>query len=181
MAARVIATRVFRAWMAAAVLAAGCTSIRPVAPVTAVAEIKNAQDRIIGSATLTQLVDGVRIIVEVRDLSPGLKGVHLHEVGACVPPDFTSAGEHFNPTRRQHGLMNPAGPHAGDLPNIDVGADRTGRLETTTDRITLGSGSTSLFDFNGSALVIHAEPDDHATDPDGGAGARIACGSVVKQ
>lgn len=165
--------------IAACAVAAGCAATKP-APMTATAELRNAQGQPVGTATLTDVGGGVRVIVEARNLPPGDKGVHIHEVGRCEPP-FTTAGGHFNPGKRQHGLQNPAGPHAGDLPNITIGTDGTGRLETVTDRVTLGGGATSLFDADGSAIVIHAAPDDHRTDPAGNSGARIACGVIVRK
>ena len=148
---------------------------------TATAELRNAEGRVLSTATLIQISAGVRILVEVRGLPPGAKAVHIHEVGRCEGPAFASAGHHFNPDKRQHGLQNPQGPHAGDLPNITIEADGSGRLETTNDRVTLGSGSTSLFDGDGSALVVHGSPDDFKTDPTGNSGARVACGVIVKQ
>lgn len=165
--------------IAVCAVAAGCAAMKP-APMTATAELRNAQGQPVGTATLTDVGGGVRVIVEARNLPHGDKGVHIHEVGRCEPP-FTTAGGHFNPGKRQHGLQNPAGPHAGDLPNITIGADGTGRLETVTDRVTLGGGATSLFDADGSAIVIHAAPDDHRTDPAGNSGARIACGVIVRK
>ncbi len=165
--------------IAVCAVAAGCAAMKP-APMTATAELRNAQGQPVGTATLTDVGGGVRVIVEARNLPPGDKGVHIHEVGRCEPP-FTTAGGHFNPGKRQHGLQNPAGPHAGDLPNITIGTDGTGRLETVTDRVTLGGGATSLFDADGSAIVIHAAPDDHRSDPAGNSGARIACGVIVRK
>jgi Cu-Zn family superoxide dismutase len=119
-------------------------------------------------------------VLEARGVPPGLHGFHIHAVGKCDPPDFSSAGQHFNPTGKQHGALNPAGSHAGDLPNLNVGPDGVGRLETTTEQITLGTGPTSVWDADGSALVLHAAPDDFKTDPTGNAGARIACGVITK-
>jgi Cu-Zn family superoxide dismutase len=148
---------------------------------TATAQLQNAEGRAVGTALLTQVNAGVRVVVEVRGLSPGTKAVHIHETGRCEAPAFSSAGGHFNPEGRQHGLLNPRGPHAGDLPNITIEADGSGRLETTTDRITLGAGATSLFDGDGSAIVVHGSQDDFMTDPTGNSGARIACGVIVKQ
>lgn len=160
----------------------GCTTISQSAgDPPATAELKNASGQTIATATLTSVPGGVRILMEAKGLPPGAKGVHIHEVGKCEAPQFTSAGAHFNPDKKQHGTMNAAGPHAGDLPNITVGPDGNGRLETTTDRVTLGAGATSVFDADGSALVIHAGPDDFMTDPTGNSGGRTACGVIVKK
>jgi Cu-Zn family superoxide dismutase len=142
--------------------------------------MRNAQNQPIGTATLSQVTGGVRVVMELHGLPPGPKGVHLHEAAKCDPPDFTSAGGHFNPEQKQHGLLNTAGPHAGDLPNVTVTADGTGRLESFNDRVTLEPGPKSLLDGAGTALVIHAAPDDFRTDPTGGSGARIACGVIAK-
>lgn len=163
-------------------LLAGCTgAMAPWRGPSAVAEMRDAKGQAVGRATFAQADDQVRIVLRVHGLPPGDKGVHLHAVGQCAGPAFTSAGGHFNPTGAQHGTLNPRGPHAGDLPNIAIGGDGTGRLDTTTARVTLGAGPTSLFDTDGSALVIHAGPDDYRTDPTGGSGARIACGVIVKR
>lgn len=113
-----------------------------------------------------------------RGLPTGNHGIHIHAVGRCDPPDFMSAGAHFNPTNRQHGLQNPNSPHASDLPNLQVGADGTGRLDALDRDVTLASGANSLFDADGSALVIHAGEDDNMTDPAGNSGGRIARGII---
>ena len=160
-------------------LAAGC-AVLPPRTGTATAELRNGRGEVVGGATLTEVSGGVRILLDVRGMPPGAKGVHVHEVGRCDPPGFVSAGNHFNPGRRQHGLQNPQGPHAGDLPNIQIDGDGNGHLETMTERVTLGRGPTSLFDRDGSALVVHGAPDDFKTDPTGNTGARIACG-VIEQ
>ncbi|MBI3825959.1 MAG: superoxide dismutase family protein [Candidatus Rokubacteria bacterium] len=162
--------------------AAGC-SLPPTRPVTdniATAELRTPAGEAVGAAVLTDLGDGVRVVLETKAMPPGAHAVHVHETGTCDPPDFTTAGGHFNPDRKQHGLLNPAGPHAGDLPNITIAADGTGRLESFTKRLTVGPGATSLFDADGSALVVHAQPDDFTTDPTGNSGARLACGVIVK-
>jgi Cu-Zn family superoxide dismutase len=163
-------------------LLAGCASMgQPtITPNTASAELSDAAGMAVGTATLTQVGTTVRIVLTVRGLPPGVKGVHVHAVGKCEPPTFTSAGAHFNPGGKQHGSLNPEGAHAGDLPNITVGPDGTGRLETSAEGLTLGGGPASLFDADGSAIVLHAAPDDFRTDPTGNSGARIACGIVVK-
>ena len=143
-------------------------------------DMRNATGQSVGTATLTQAGGGVELRVQVRGLPPGDHGIHLHAVGACDGPEFTSAGGHFNPTGGKHGLQSAEGPHAGDLPNLQVAADGSGALTTTTNRITLGAGATSVFDADGTALVIHAGPDDNVTDPAGNSGARIACGLVAR-
>jgi Cu-Zn family superoxide dismutase len=161
-------------------LLAGCASMQPSGDNAATAELRNASGASVGTANLTQVGNVVRIVLEAKGLTPGLHAVHIHAVGKCDPPDFNSAGSHFNPTGRQHGALNPQGSHAGDLPNLNVGADGNGRLETATEQITLGSSSTSLWDADGSSLLIHAAPDDFKTDPTGNSGARIACGVLTK-
>jgi Cu-Zn family superoxide dismutase len=107
-------------------------------------------------------------------------GIHFHAVGRCDPPDFMSAGDHFNPTNRQHGQRNPQGPHAGDLPNLTVEANGTATYQATNALVTLGPGANSLLDADGSALVIHADPDDDVTDPAGNSGGRIACAVIAR-
>lgn len=161
-------------------LVAACATVSGGRPETARAELKSPGGQTVGTATFTEVSGGVRVVVEVRGIPAGARAVHVHEVGRCEPPGFTSAGGHFNPGKRQHGILNPEGPHAGDLPNITVAPDGTGRLETTTDRFTLRAGPTSLFDADGSALVVHAAPDDFRTDPTGNSGGRAACGVLAK-
>lgn len=173
--------RVWPATIGAMLLAAGCLAVLQPSAITATSELRNARGQVVGTAMLVQVTSGVRIVVTVSGLPPGDKAVHVHEVGRCDPPAFTSAGEHFNPTRKAHGLQNPAGPHAGDLPNMKIDSDGIGRLETHTERVTLGTGWNSLLADGGRALVIHTAPDDHRTDPTGNSGPRLACGVIVKQ
>ena len=162
---------------------AGCAGTTKSATIgnTATADMKTPSGQSVGVATLTEVPGGVRVVIDVKDLPPGQKGVHIHEVGKCEAPQFASAGAHFNPDKKQHGTMNPQGPHAGDLPNISVDGYGAGRLETTTNRITLGGGPTSVFDADGSAIVIHAAADDFKTDPTGNSGGRSVCGVIVKK
>ncbi len=149
------------------------------APITAAAELKDTGGRVVGNALLTAVGGGaVRVQVWAGGLPPGEHGIHVHAVGACAP-DFNAAGAHFNPDGAKHGLNNPAGPHAGDLPALMVGADGNGALDAVSPRIALAGGLRSLFDADGSALVIHAGPDDQLTDPTGNSGGRIACGVVA--
>lgn len=145
---------------------------------SAQADIVNAQGQKIGTATIRPSSSGVRINVEVSQLPPGSHGIHIHTVGKCEGPDFTSAGAHFNPTSKKHGKDNPEGSHAGDLLNIEVAADGTGKASLSDSNVALGGGPNSLFPESGTALVIHEKSDDYKTDPAGNSGARIACGVI---
>lgn len=148
---------------------------------TAKADLINTKGEKVASATLTQIEGGgVRIEMAGLDLPPGLHALHIHAVGKCEPPDFKSAGPHFNPYNKKHGTKNPEGHHAGDLNNFEVGADGTAKVEVAAKDVTLGEGVNSLFHPEATSLVIHAAPDDDMTDPAGNAGARIACGVIMK-
>ncbi len=144
------------------------------------AVLRNAKGEEVGVATLTEVPGGVKITLHVWDIPPGVHGFHIHAVGKCEPPGFTSAGGHLNPYGKKHGLKNPEGAHAGDLPNLLVGPGGTARMEVIAPHVTLGAGLPSLFPSSGTALVIHADPDDGVTDPAGNAGARIACGVITR-
>jgi Cu-Zn family superoxide dismutase len=164
----------------AALALTGCAAVSMTPTgATATAELRNVNGQPVGTAVFTQVGDVVRIVLEAQGLPAGVKAVHIHEVGACDPPTFTSAGGHFNPLGKQHGSLNPQGAHAGDLANLFVGTDGKGYLETSASQVTLGAGAASLLDANGSALIIHAAPDDFRTDPTGNSGARIACGVIA--
>jgi Cu-Zn family superoxide dismutase len=138
---------------------------------------------IVGSARLVEDASGiVHLNVHVSGMAPGLHGIHIHAIGSCTPT-FAAAGGHYNPFGEEHGLDNPNGPHAGDLPNLVVNAEGIGHLNATTDRVTLSAGPATLFDATpqaeGSALIIHANQDDQVTDVgNGGSGARIACAVI---
>jgi Cu-Zn family superoxide dismutase len=147
-------------------------------PPAAVAHLVDSSGRAVGNAVMLEEGGSVRILIDLSGLPPGTKAVHIHEVGRCDPPSFESAGAHFNPKKAEHGTVNPRGPHAGDLPSIIVGATGRGHLEVSATRVTLEKGSASLFDADGSALVVHESPDDMRTDPDGTSGARVACGVI---
>ncbi len=148
----------------------------------ATAVMKDAKGNTVGMASFTEEANGpVHINVNVRDLKPGLHGIHIHNKGNCIGPSFTSAGEHHNPLGKEHGLNNPKGPHAGDLPNLKVGKDGTGHMSVTTNRVTLSPGPNTLFTANGTSLIIHADPDDQITNPAGNSGARIVCGIIEKK
>ena len=150
-------------------------------PATAKATLVNNQGQKVGEATLTQTPEGVKIVMQVENLPPGEHAFHIHAKGVCATPDFASAGGHFNPSEKHHGLKNPAGPHAGDLPNITVGPDGKGNVEVVAKLVTLKEGEkNSLLQAGGTSLVIHAGADDYVSDPAGNAGARIACGVITK-
>lgn len=144
---------------------------------TARAELYDVDGQSVGEANFEQTPHGVLITADLVNLPPGVHAIHLHETGECEPP-FESAGGHFNPTDSQHGFRNPAGPHAGDLPNFETPASGTIELDAFTARVTLEEGANGLFDSDGSAVIIHAEADDYRTDPAGDAGSRIACGVI---
>ena len=139
---------------------------------TAVASLRTATNADAGRATATEVEGGLRVSLDASALPPGTHGAHIHMVGRCDAPDFTTAGGHWNPTSKQHGTMNPAGPHEGDLPNLIVGTDGRGTLAITIPGATLAG----LLDTDGSAMVVHASADDLRTDPSGNSGGRIACG-----
>jgi Cu-Zn family superoxide dismutase len=144
------------------------------------ADIVSATGQKIGTATFTPADGGVRIDVDVSQLPPGTHGIHIHAVGKCEGPNFTTAGGHFNPAGKKHGKDNPEGEHNGDLLNLEIGADGHGIASLLDANVTLGDGPTSLFQPSGTAIVIHAGPDDYKTDPAGNSGARIACGPIQK-
>lgn len=166
---------------AAAVLVGGCASVTAEKePLSAEASLKDKDGKDAGRATIIETADGVRVAVTGYRLAPGTHGLHIHAAGVCQPRQFTSAGDHFNPTHKKHGKLNPEGPHAGDLPNLVVAASGEGGIDVTTKAVTLGPGSTSLFGPGGTSLVIHIAADDEKTDPIGNSGERIACGVIVK-
>lgn len=145
----------------------------------AYAELKDRDGKSIGMATFREVSGGVVIEFDVKGLTPGLHAVHVHTIGKCEGPAFTSAGGHFNPAQKKHGLRSAEGPHAGDMPNMYIAKDGTGRFEVLADNITLKTGDRSVFDADGSALVIHAGADDDMTDPTGNSGDRAACGVIT--
>jgi superoxide dismutase, Cu-Zn family len=147
---------------------------------TAHADIVNAAGDKIGTATFVPSAGGVRVDLNVSQLPPGTHGVHIHTTGKCEGPAFTSAGPHFNPANKKHGRDNPAGPHNGDMPNIEVGPDGKAVTSLLDTNVTLSDGPNSLFQEGGTSIVIHASQDDYKTDPSGNSGARIACGVVQK-
>ena len=119
--------------------------------------------------------------MKAKGLPPGPHGFHIHETGICETPDFETAGAHFNPTHREHGFDNPKGHHAGDMPNLEVGADGQIDVVVNVPDVTLKGGQNQLIDQNGRSFIIHAEADDYLSNPSGNSGKRIACGSITKR
>jgi superoxide dismutase, Cu-Zn family len=156
----------------------GAATALPAAAQTAKATLKTADGKGAGAATLTQTPSGVLIALAVKGLPAGEHAFHVHAVGKCEPP-FTSAGGHFNPEGRKHGMLAADGHHAGDMPNLHIPASGELAVEVQNASITLEKGKpNSAFGPNGTALVIHAGKDDYKTDPTGDAGGRVACGVI---
>jgi len=159
------------------IAAAACVPVEPAGgpPMPLV----NASGQTIGSVRAWQTSGGVAFRISASGLPHGLHGIHVHSVGRCDPPDFTSAGSHWNPAGKKHGMNNPAGPHAGDLPNVEVAANGVlGTTVTLPGASLTATGPGALLDADGAALVIHASADDYVTDPSGNSGTRIACAVI---
>ena len=178
----------FRPTMTAALCAAsllalgGCASgskgpTTTMPPSDAHAQLYDASGADRGRVDIYKDGTGLRLELVARGFAPGTYGMHLHAVGQCTPPDFSSAGPHWNPTHAQHGRDNPMGAHHGDLPNLVVESGTIGRatLQVVGSRLT---GEGGLLDADGAAFVIHAGPDDYKTDPSGNSGGRVACGVI---
>lgn len=145
---------------------------------SAVANITDPNGAVVATATFAQTADGVSIDVNATKLPGGIHGVHLHATGDCASANsYAAAGSHFNPAGKEHGIANPRGPHAGDLPNIEISGNGSGTMHTVNNRVTLNE----LFDADGTSILIHAGKDDNVSQPSGNSGAKIACGVITRK
>ena len=160
---------------------AGFVGAGSLAAKTVTVSLKDSKGMEVGTAKIAEAAKGgVTILLKVKGLTPGEHAAHIHQVAKCEGPGFTTAGGHFNPDMKHHGLDNPEGPHAGDMNNFTV--DKKGRAKAllVNTRVNLGDDNHSVFSNGGTALVIHAKADDYKSDPAGNAGDRIACGVITK-
>jgi len=141
--------------------------------------LNGAESKEVGTAKLLQIPNGILVRLTLTKATPGTHAFHVHAVGKCEGPEFTTAGGHFNPMSKKHGLLSQEGSHTGDLPNFIVPDSGTVTVETVIPHVTLKAGDHALADADGSALVLHAGADDYTTDPTGNAGGRMACGVIA--
>ena len=167
------------------ILLMGCERVRQQTDILTTAPAKQANAMIgsssdsdvTGMAVFTQNGDQITFMAEIQGATPGLHAIHIHANGDCSAPDGTSAGGHWNPTDVAHGKWGEGEFHLGDIGNITVGADGTGRITLTTDLWEIGTGSD--VDVVGKGIIVHADADDFVSQPSGAAGARIGCGVIV--
>jgi Cu-Zn family superoxide dismutase len=172
-------TMAFGALLCSACAALGTPAVSQTAG-SATAMLRDTSGAPVGTIALAETGSGVLLSGSLSGIAPGTHGIHVHTVGRCDAPGFTSAGGHFNPEQKKHGFRSSAGAHAGDLTNISVPPGGSLTFDLLLPHATL-RGTNSLLDADGSAIVIHAGADDYLTDPAGNSGSRIACGVIVAQ
>lgn len=146
------------------------------------AKLYNADGDQVGTAKVVQQTTGVKISIKAEGFTPGVHGVHIHEVGECKAPRFVSSGNHLNiDEKKKHGLLHPKGAENGDLPNVIADENGTIKAEFAVPQVTLENGKTSLHRKDGSSIIITKNPDDGMTQPAGKSGERLACGVITKK